>query len=180
MSLVGIGVSIYLTVVHYDSKLTLACTKGGFVNCTDVTTSAWSVVPGTQWPITIPGMIWFVVAGVLAVWSLTALARGHEEPQYARLALMVWSAPALLFVLYLIQVEIVDVRKLCEWCTSVHIMTVAIFVIALNRWLRRNDPLEEPIAQPVFATPPIRRAPPQGLSRRAQAAIRQRATTTRR
>lgn len=180
MALIGLGVSIYLTIVHYDKHVSLACTNGGFVNCTDVTTSAWSVVPGTTWPITLPGMLWFIVAGGLALWSLTALARGQEEPQYARLALLAWSAPALLFVFYLVFVEIYDVRKLCEWCTSVHIMTLLTFLIAITRWQHRNDPLEEEIAQPLVATAPIRRAPPpQGLSRRAQTTLRQRASTRR-
>lgn len=177
MSLAGLGVSIYLTVVHYDKKITLACTTGGFINCADVTTSRFSVIPGTQIPITIPGMIWFLVAGALALWGLAALARGQAEPQRERLALLVWSAPALLFVLYLVFDEIVMLHVLCEWCTSVHILTLATFLIALNRWLRRNDLPEEQVVQQVVPTAPIRRAPAQGLSRRAQASLRQRAAT---
>jgi uncharacterized membrane protein len=174
MALVGLGVSMYLTVVHYDAKITLACTNNSFINCQDVTSSAWSVVPGTTIPITIPGMIWFLVSGGLAVWGLAALARGAEEPARERLALLVWSSPALAFVLYLVFVEIVDVRKLCEWCTVVHILTLATFLIALTRWLHRNDPMAEP--EPHLApTAPIRRPPAQALSRRAQTALRQRA-----
>ena len=177
MALVGLGVSIYLTTVHYDTNLTLACTKGGIVDCTQVTSSAWSVVPYTTIPITIPGMLWFVVAGGLALWSLVALARGEMEPARALLALLVWSAAGLAFVLYLVYVEAFLVHKLCEWCTAVHILTLAIFIIALLRYQRAQNLLaEDDYAQEaLIPTAPIRKPPAQALSRRAQATLRQRA-----
>src|SRR5216684_2974000 len=65
-ALVGIGIAVYLTTVHY-AHVSLLCTDGGVVNCTQVTTSVYSVVPGTDIPITIPGLLWFVVSGGLAL-----------------------------------------------------------------------------------------------------------------
>jgi uncharacterized membrane protein len=175
MALAGLGVSIYLTIVHYDTAITLACNKGGIVDCTQVTSSAWSVVPYTAIPITIPGMLWFVVAGGLALWSLLALARGGLEPACARLALLVWSAAGLAFVLYLVYVEAFLVHKLCEWCTAVHLLTLTIFIIALVRWQRAQN-LEDAYATgALIPTAPIRKPPAQALSRRAQTALRQRA-----
>lgn len=178
MALVGLGVSIYLTIVHYNSKVTLYCTSGGVVNCQQVTSSAWSVLPGTSIPVTIPGMLWFVVSGGLALWALVALARGGLEPARARLALLVWSAGGLAFVLYLVFAEIALVQKLCEWCTVVHLLTLGTFLIALVRWQRRNEPLELLESQ-LTPIAPIRKPPQQALSRRARESLRQRAANGR-
>ncbi len=178
MSLVGLGISIYLTIVHYDTKVTLYCTSGGIVDCQQVTSSAWSVVPGTAIPITIPGMLWFIVSGGLAVWALAALARGGLEPARARLAQLVWAAGGLAFVLYLVFVEIALVQKICEWCTVIHLLTLATFLIALTRWQRRNEADDDLLASQLAPTPPIRRAPQQALSRRARRTLAQRGRTS--
>ena len=174
MALAGLGVSIYLTITHYDTAVTLVCSKGGIVDCSQVTGSAWSVIPFTAIPITIPGMLWFIVAGGLALWSLVPLARGDEQPERQPLALLAWSAAGLAFVLYLVYAEAFLVHKLCEWCTGVHLLTLAIFIIAVVRYQRANayDADYEPEPEPIA---PVRKAPPQALSRRAQAALRERA-----
>jgi uncharacterized membrane protein len=174
MSLAGLGVSIYLTTVHYDKAVTLVCSKGGIVDCSQVTGSAWSVIPFTAIPITIPGMLWFIVAGGLALWALVPLARGELEPERQPLALLAWAAVGLAFVLYLVYVEAFLVHKLCEWCTGVHLLTLAIFVIALVRYQRANAVEEDFEAEPA-PVEPARRLPSQALSRRAQAALRERA-----
>ena len=174
MSLAGLGVSIYLTTVHYDKAVTLVCSKGGIVDCGQVTGSAWSVIPFTQIPITIPGMLWFIVAGGLALWALVPLARGELEPQRQPLALLAWAAVGLAVVLYLVYVEAFLVHKLCEWCTSVHILTLAIFFIALVRYQRANAVEEEFEPEP-GPIEPSRKLPSQALSRRAQATLRERA-----
>ncbi len=144
MSVVGLGVSIYLTIVHYDSKVSLLCTTGGVVNCQSVTTSADSVVPGTNIPVTIPGMLWFLTLGALAVVGLRAAARAQAEPPRLRLAPLLWTLAGLVFVLYLVYCEIVLVQHLCEWCTVVHLLTLASFLIALTRWQRRDEPAPPP------------------------------------
>ena len=173
MGLAGLAISIYLTIVHYDTKVSLVCTSGGVVNCQQVTSSAWSVIPGTTIPITIPGMLWFVVSGGLAVWALVSLARGGIEPARARLAQLVWSAPGLAFVLYLVFAEIALVQRICEWCTVIHLLTLATFLLALVRWQRRNDPDEE--VETLTPTAPTRHAPQPALSRRTRESLRQRA-----
>ncbi|HEX6122879.1 MAG TPA: vitamin K epoxide reductase family protein, partial [Ktedonobacterales bacterium] len=75
MAIVGIGISIYLTTVHYAGVAPI-CSTTGVIDCARVTSSQWSVVPGTQLPITIPGMLWFLVSGALAVALLRARTRG--------------------------------------------------------------------------------------------------------
>jgi uncharacterized membrane protein len=140
MAVVGLGIAIYLTIVHYDSKVSLLCTTGGVVSCQSVTTSAYSVVPGTGIPVTIPGLLWFLALGGLAGVGLWAAARGQAEPPRLRSAALLWTIAGLAFVIYLVFCEIVLVQRICEWCTVVHLLTLAAFLITLTRWQRRDEP----------------------------------------
>ena len=149
MAVAGIAIAAYLTTVHY-AKIPLVCTTGGVVNCSAVTSSRFSVVPGTQLPITIPGMLWFLVSGGMAVVALAAAWRARPEPDRLRLAHLLWGAAGLLFVLYLVYDEIVQLHKICEWCTVIHVLTLLTFLIALTRWQRMG--LDE-VAAPAAATP---------------------------
>ncbi len=132
MAVVGVAIGAYLTTVHY-AKVPPVCTTSNLVNCARVTSSAYSLVPGTQIPITIPGMLWFIVSGALAGVALRSVWTGTPEPPRLRLAHFLWSAAGLVFVLYLVYAEIVLLRSICEWCTVVHILTLATFLITLSR-----------------------------------------------
>lgn len=151
MAVAGIAIAAYLTTVHY-AKIPLVCSTGGAINCAAVTSSRFSVVPGTQLPITIPGMLWFVVSGALAVVALLAARRGQAEPERLRLVQMLWGLAGLLFVLYLVYAEFVQLHKFCEWCTAIHLLTFFTFLIALARWQREG--MEELTA----ASPALSRA----------------------
>ena len=133
IAVLGFGISVYLTTVHY-TKVALVCTTGGIVNCAAVTSSAYSVIPGTQIPITIPGMLWFAVSGALAIVALVALQRGEAEPERLRLAHAIWGGLGLVFALYLVYAEIVKLHQICEWCTAVHLLTLLTFLVALYRF----------------------------------------------
>ncbi len=185
MSLIGLGISIYLTIVHYDTKVSLLCTTGGVINCQSVTSSAYSTLPGTSIPVTIPGMLWFIALGVVAGMQLWAVTRDHAEAQWLRPAMLLWTAVGLLFVLYLVYCEIVLVQRICEWCTAVHLLTLAAFVIALTRWQRRDEPVM-PASQRVTTRQPNARASAararpaqQALSRRTRRTLSQRPPATR-
>ncbi|HET9110201.1 MAG TPA: vitamin K epoxide reductase family protein [Ktedonobacterales bacterium] len=140
MAVIGLGISIYLTIVHYDSNVPLVCNTSGLVSCQSVTTSAYSVIPGTTIPITIPGMLWFLALGALAGMGLRWAARGEAEDPRLRITTLLLTVAGLAFVLYLVYCEIVLVQRICEWCTVIHLLTLASLVIALTRWQRRNDP----------------------------------------
>ena len=132
MAVLGFAISVYLTTVHY-AGVRLVCSTGGIVNCAAVTSSSYSVIPGTQLPITIPGMLWFAVSGALAVAALVALRRGESEPARLRLAHVLWGGLGLVFVFYLVYAELVKLHSICEWCTAVHLLTLFTFFIALYR-----------------------------------------------
>lgn len=131
-AVLGFAISVYLTTVHY-AGVRLVCSTGGIVNCAAVTSSAYSVIPGTQLPITLPGMLWFIVSGALAVVGLVAVQRGQSEPERLRLAHVIWGGLGLAFVLYLVYAELVKLHQICEWCTAVHVLTLFTFFVALYR-----------------------------------------------
>lgn len=138
LAVAGLGISIYLTTVHYTHAL-LPCTRGGIVNCTQVTTSVYSVVPGTSVPITVPGMLWFLVSGGLAIAAWRVQTRTGLSPTRLAVAHAVWGAIGLVTVLYLIYVELVRLHAICEWCTGVHVLILLTFLVALYRLQRLPD-----------------------------------------
>lgn len=140
MALAGLGVSIYLTVVHYQGLGVAFCSTTGLVNCNKVTSSGNSVLFGSNIPITVPGMLWFLVSGGLALVALRAIWSNRREPARLRTAHLLWATLGMIFVLYLVYAEIVLLHTLCEWCTVIHLLTFATFLLALNRWQQRDLP----------------------------------------
>lgn len=132
IAVAGVAIATYLTATHADA-LPLVCTAGSVINCSSVTHSAYSVIPGTSIPISIPGVIWFLSSGVLASVGLFARRASQPEPGWVRPVHIAWAALALLIVLYLVYVEIVILHRICEWCTVVHLLVLASFVLALRR-----------------------------------------------
>lgn len=129
LALVGAGIAIYLTTVHY-AQAPLLCSSQGLVNCERVTSSSYSVVPGTTLPITIPGLLWFVVSAVLAIGAL------RQRQRWISTAQLVWGALGMLTVLYLVYVELVILHTICAWCTAVHVIVfVSLLVMIIERYL---------------------------------------------
>jgi uncharacterized membrane protein len=116
----GLAVSGYLTAVHYDASVPLACAHVGLVDCGAVLTSPESVWLGL--PVSAWGMAWFGVALALGVRSL---ARDTLPLYRARLA---WSVLGAAAVVYLVYTELLVIGRLCLWCTAVHALVLALFV----------------------------------------------------
>ncbi|MGA8016911.1 MAG: vitamin K epoxide reductase family protein [Candidatus Dormiibacterota bacterium] len=132
LALVGLGISAYLTAVHY-AGVGLICSSGGIVNCAAVTSSSYSLVPGTTVPITVPGMIWFVVSGGMAVTALMRDRADRVEPLWIRPAQAAWAALGLAACLYLVYAEVVVLHEICEWCTAIHLVVLITTVLTLAR-----------------------------------------------
>ena len=124
LSLAGVGISIYLTVLHY-AGVTPACPESGPVNCEAVLTSSYSVIAGTTIPTSAAGIAWFGVSALLWSWRAGPL---H----------LVWSAIGLATALYLVFVELVVIRVICLWCTAAHVLVFAIALIAVTVWTSRE------------------------------------------
>lgn len=126
LSLIGVAISIYLTFVHYQDA-PLVCNTGGIIDCELILTSRYALVPGTEIPVSLAGLLWCGVSAALAF----VLWRLRPEERRLRFAQLGWSIAGILTVFYLVYVEIVLVGKICAWCTVVHIATLAILLLAV-------------------------------------------------
>src|SRR5260370_8920731 len=70
LSLLGAGIAIYLTLVHYENA-PLVCSASGLVDCARVLSSSFSVVPGTSVPVTVPGLVCCLVSALLSIVALS-------------------------------------------------------------------------------------------------------------
>jgi len=122
--LVGLGVSIYLTVVHY-SGIPVACPVTAQLNCEQVLSSRFGVIAGSVIPTSAAGIVWFAVSALIAAGRLAGRAE-LARPQLA------WSSLGLLTVLFLVFVEIVLLGAICVWCTLAHVIVLLIFLISLQ------------------------------------------------
>ena len=142
LSLGGLGVSIYLTIAHFNTSVTLACPATSTVNCEKVTTSPESYAFGI--PVAVLGLAFYLflaVANSPWVWRMT-----WPPIRWARVGSMV---VGILFVLYLVYAELFKIGAICLWCTSVHVITFALFVLimfsfAAGYGTTRNPPWPEP------------------------------------
>jgi uncharacterized membrane protein len=118
---IGLALSGYTLWVHIQPAA-LVCVSAGPVDCQAVLTSAQSVVVGI--PVPVFGLVFFLVLGTLCLppaWR-SSDARVH-------ILRLVVATLGIFTVLYLISTELFTVKKICLWCTGVHIVTFALFVI---------------------------------------------------
>ena len=118
--LAGIGVSIYLTIVHYDTAVSLACPESGVINCQKVTTSPESEILGI--PVAVLGLAFF--AGML----LLSLPQAWRSPSpLVRPVRLVAAAVGVAFVAWFVYVELFRLDAICLYCTVVHALSVLLF-----------------------------------------------------
>ena len=124
LSLGGLGDSIYLTIAHFNTAVTLACPATSTVNCEKVTTSPQSYAFGI--PVAVLGLAFYVfMAAANSPWAW----RVTWPP--LRLARVGSVVAGILFVLWLIYAELFKIGAICLWCTSVHVITFALFVLIM-------------------------------------------------
>ena len=126
VGIAGIGVSIYVTFLHY-AHVAPVCSESGAINCARVLTSPQSVFLGI--PVPVYGLVFFI--------GMTALC----IPKLWRSALwwvpwlrLVGSAVGILFALRLIYEELFVIRNLCLWCTGAHVLAFVMFVVIVTGW----------------------------------------------
>jgi uncharacterized membrane protein len=125
LSLGGLGMSLYLTIAHYTTAVTLACPDTGAINCEKVTTSPQSVVFGV-FPVALIGLIFYVfMAAVTMPWAWRAT---WPTLRWARLSSLI---AGIGFVVYLIYTELFTLDAICLECTTVHVITLALFALVL-------------------------------------------------
>jgi uncharacterized membrane protein len=126
-SVLGLAVSIYLTIEHFSQSISLAgCPENATINCVKVTTSAQSHVFGI--PVAVLGLAFFVfMVAINSPWGWRA-----DRPivHWARLASVI---VGIVFVLYLVYAELFLINAICLYCTSVHVLTFILFALIVGR-----------------------------------------------
>ena len=125
LALFGFGVSIYLTITHYDTHITIACSDNGLVNCEKVTTSSQSMVFGI-FPVAVLGLAFYTF--MVAINSPLGWRFSQPLVRWARLGSVI---VGMGFVLYLIYAEVIQIGNICLWCTSVHVVTFLMFALLI-------------------------------------------------
>jgi uncharacterized membrane protein len=137
LSLLGLGVSVYLTITHYDTSVQLVCSDKGLVNCTKVTTSSQSMVFGI-FPVAVLGLAFYIF--MAAINSPFGWRWNRPEVKWLRLGSVI---VGMGFVLYLIYAELIQIGNICLWCTSVHVVTFLLFGLLIyeaTSWTSRSSP----------------------------------------
>jgi uncharacterized membrane protein len=124
LAVVGVAVSLYLTITHFGDPDLLVCAEGGSVSCNAVTSSAQSEILGI--PVALLGLVWFVgmiVLCVPAAWR----ARDRRVHQLRTVGVIAGMG----FVLWLLYAELIIVGAICLWCTVAHIVAFGMFVVVV-------------------------------------------------
>ena len=120
--LIALADSAYLTFIHYTNPTGLACSNHGFVDCTAVTTSIYSHPFGI--PVAVAGLAWsFVMLLLCSPWGWRASSRWVSPVRLAG------SVAGVGMVFYLLYVELFSLGHICEFCSIVHLMTIALFIV---------------------------------------------------
>jgi uncharacterized membrane protein len=134
LALAGLGLSIYLTIVHLTPSA-LFCSDKGVINCAAVTTSAQSKLFGV-FPVAELGLAFYVF--MVAITTPWAWRMRWPAVYWLRLGSVV---AGMLFVLYLVYVELIQLHHICLYCTGVHVVTFLLF--ALLVFYAASKPVQE-------------------------------------
>ena len=124
LSVLGLCDAAYLTYEHFTQGL-LPCPANSVFDCAKVTTSAESHLLGI--PVAVLGLAFFasmVVVNVPPLWRTR-----HLWVAWARLGMV---SVGLIMVVYLVSAEVFTIKAVCLWCTGVHVITVALFILVLS------------------------------------------------
>lgn len=141
LAIAGLGVSIYLTIEHFTGNSTLACSDKGLINCAKVTTSAqsWVWIIPHHWALSVSvlGLAFYalVMVPLMSPWAWRIT--DHAGPVRVPPTLIPWIrlisvVLGMAFVLYLLYAELVWIRNICLYCTSVHAITFLLFALTVG------------------------------------------------
>jgi uncharacterized membrane protein len=125
LAVIGLGVAIYLTVIHY-AGIKPACTAGQ--SCIKVQTSQWSKLAGI--PVALIGLI-----GYIAIVA-SLLAPDREETRLATLGL---TLTGFGFSAYLTYRELFSIHAICEWCASSAVIMTLLLAASVTRYLSASE-----------------------------------------
>jgi uncharacterized membrane protein len=125
LTLIGLGVATYLTVIHY-AHIKPLCGKHN--TCDEVQHSEYSEVAGIS--VAVIGL-----AGYLVILG-SLLAPEGERTRFATAA---FTLTGVGFSGYLTYRELFSLHKICEWCVSSAVIMTILMLLAVVRFLRADD-----------------------------------------
>ncbi|HEY1826325.1 MAG TPA: vitamin K epoxide reductase family protein [Acidimicrobiales bacterium] len=121
LSLLGLGLSIYLTIEHFQPVFQ-GCVANSVIDCQKVTTSGPSHFLGV--PVAFLGLGNYVVMSALtSPWAWRARER------WIHVARFILAIVSMGFVLWLVYAEVEIIDAICLYCTGVHVVTFALLLV---------------------------------------------------
>ena len=131
----GLADAAYLTYAHYTTAASLACSDKGIINCAKVTTSSYSHLFGL--PVAVLGLVFFA-----GMFPLMLPAAWRSTWPLLRVGRVAATVVGIGMVLYLVYAEVVKLDAICLYCSVVHLLTFALFiVVALGTIATSRDPV---------------------------------------
>lgn len=127
ISLIGVLVSIYLTLYKLGYIGTLACGTGA---CEIVQLSRWGDFLGL--PVAAWGVGYYLLVFVLTV---VATQERFELSRGMSLTILLVTSWGLLFTARLTYLELFRIHAICRWCVGSATMVVLLFALAFWDWL---------------------------------------------
>jgi uncharacterized membrane protein len=124
LALVGLFLSLYLTLYHYGLMGSLAC--GGANECEKVQASRYAELFGI--PVAAYGIVGYLailviaLAGVQDRWALSAAP--------TRLIALA-SGAGVAFTAYLTYLELFVIHAICRWCVASAVLITLVFAVSL-------------------------------------------------
>ena len=121
LSILGLADAGYQVYTHFSGTGLLGCSASADA-CVLVQNSTYAWIFGI--PVAVFGAAFFVF--MVAICSPWAWRAAQPRIRQARLAAVVIG---IIFVLYLVYREIISLGQICAYCTSVHVITFALFAL---------------------------------------------------
>jgi uncharacterized membrane protein len=123
LSLIGLLISVYLTLHKYGYIGSLVCGTG---SCETVQASKWAVFMGV--PVPVLGLVGYLILFVIA---LIGLQPRNADSKGIGFALFLLADGAFSFSLYLAYLEQFVIHAWCRWCIASGILATLIWVFSL-------------------------------------------------
>jgi uncharacterized membrane protein len=133
IALIGVFLSVYLTLYKLGYIGTLACGSG---SCEYVQLSKWGDFLGV--PVSAWGIAYY--AGVLALGIAGVQDRYADSPRLTN-ALVYVTGAGLLFSIWLTYLELFVIHAICRWCLGSAALTLVLFGLAV--WDRQAEGIGE-------------------------------------
>ena len=140
LSLVGVFLSIYLTLYKLGHIGSLQCAVG---SCETVNTSRWATFLGL--PVAAWGLGFYI--SVLGV-SMVGVQEQFADRRWVSVVLTGLTGWGVLFSGWLTYLELFVINAICMWCVISAIVVAIMFVISLAdlRDFREGDAIDQPSA----------------------------------